>query len=190
MSRLSATEFAVTVVLTIVVTAPNAFAQASLPAGRMPQITDSPGLNARLTNAIVRTDNSIELDFVLLNSSTAPIRLAERWNSWGAYQWRFRVVDAKGTAYKLNNPQVSWFANSLRTFTIQPSEEQVTRCRLDMGATSRSENKTMIFTLPPESYALPGELQSPRTNDWAFPVAVTGALDSRPQVSIVAWPPF
>ena len=156
----------------------NAIAQPSLEASPTPQITNSLGLSARLTNAIVRTDNSIELDFVMLNSSSAPIRLAERWNSWGAFQWRFRVIDAKGTAYELKNPQSIWHANYLTTFTIRPSEEQVTRCRLDMGATSHSEGKIEIFTLPVEGVILPDASLAPRTNGWVFPASVTGTFSA------------
>ncbi len=178
MTRRAAAWFVVAVILATVVTRWNAIAQTNLETSPTPQITNSPGLSARLTNASVRADNSIELDFVLLNSSNAPIRLAQRWNSWGAFQWRFRVVDARGTAYELKNPQTIWFANALTTFVIQPLEEQVTRCRLDMGTTSFSEANTMIFTLRPERIVLPEESPALRTNGWVFPVAVTGTFSA------------
>ena len=182
MSRRAATWFAVAVLLATVVTRQNAVSQASLQTGRTPQITESLGLSARLTNAIVRTDNSIELDFILLNTSSVPIRLAQRWNSWGAYQWQFRVVDAKGTAYELKNPQQAWDRNALTMFTIRPSEEQITRCRLDMTTTSHALDETAIFALPPfEGAAFPGALQSPRTNGWVFPATVTGIFSASKQ---------
>jgi hypothetical protein len=141
-------------------------------ASRTPQVGEYLGLSASLTNAIVRTDNSIELDFVLHNGSNMPIRLAERWNSWGAYQWRFRVVDAKRTVYELENPQVVWHANALTTFAIAPSEDQITRCRLDMSTTKHSEDKTAIFSLP----VFDSQVQ--RTNRWVFPVDVTGIFSA------------
>jgi hypothetical protein len=129
-----------------------------------------------LTNAIIQTNNSIELDFVLHNSSSVPIRLAECWNPWGANQWQFRVVDAKGTAYELEHPQHPWSKTGLATFTIRPSEEQITKCRLDMTTTSFSEEEPAIFRLPMGlGYAFP------RTNDWVFPVTVTGIFRASKQ---------
>lgn len=143
-------------------------------ASRIPQVREYLGLSARLTNAIVRPDNSIELDFVLHNGSNVPIRLAERQNSWGAGQWWFRVVDAEGTANELENPQHVWAANALTVFTIAPSEDQITRCRLDMSTTSinPSEGGTAIFAQPVFG------LKAPRTNRWVFPVAVTGIFSA------------
>jgi hypothetical protein len=177
MSRWAATRVAVAIILAVVIRR-NVIAQTNLEASPTPQISNSPGLSARLTNATVRGDNIIELDFVLFNSSSTPIRLAERGNSWGASQWQFRIVDAKGTAYELKHPPIIWHANALTTFIIRPSEEQVTRCSLDTGTTSFSEGSTAFYTLPHEGYALPGELQSSRTNGWVFPVAVTGTFSA------------
>lgn len=143
-------------------------------ASRTPQVGELFGLSARLANAIVRTDSNIELDFALHNGSNMPIRLAERQNSWGSGQWRFRVADAKGTVYELENPQHIWSANVLSVFTIAPSEDQITRCRLTMSTMSNrsSDGGTAIFALPVFGFSF----QAPRTNCWVFPVTVTGTF--------------
>ena len=126
--------------------------------------TECRGLSARLTNGIVRADNSIELAFVLHNSTNMPIQLAAL-EGLGAYQWRFRVVDAKGTAYELQNAQSVFFASTPQRLAIAPSEDQIIRCPLDMSTPTHSIT-TAVFT----------DLQAQRTNRWVFPVVVTGTF--------------
>jgi hypothetical protein len=143
-------------------------------ASRIPQVREYLGLSARLTNPIVRPDNSIELDFVLHNGSNAPIRLAERQSPWGAGQWRLRVVDAEGTANELENPHGVWTKSACTTFIIAPSEDQIARCRLDMSTTSMktSEGGTAIFAQPVFGS------KAPLINRWVFPVSVTGIFSA------------
>lgn len=141
----------------------------SLSSGRI--IND--GLSAELSNVVVRTDNKIELDFVLANHSDASIVLAERWNSWGAYQWQFRVVDAKGTEYVLRNPQMAWYRNFLTTFTIPPSKNQVTRCRLDRTSWQPEDGTTAVF-----SGAITGADGKRPQNTWVFPLSITGTFSA------------
>ena len=141
----------------------------SLPSGRI--IND--GLSAELSNVIVLADDKIELDFVLLNCSDANIALAERWNSWGAYQWEFRVVDAKGAEFALRNPQMNWFRNGFTTFSIPQSKSQVTRCRLDRTSWNSHDGPIAIFS---ELSSGVGD-QGPQ-NSWALPLSITGTFSA------------
>lgn len=129
------------------------------------------GLSAELRNVAVRADNSIDVDFVLHNHSEANIVLAERWNSWGAYQWEFRVVDAKGGEFMLCNPQRDWYRNAFTTFTIPPSKEHVTRCRLDRTAWKFEDGPVAVF-----SEVHIGADDKRRQNNWAFPLSITGTF--------------
>lgn len=133
------------------------------------------GLSARLGNAAVGKDESIELDFVLRNRSDAKIVLAERWNSWGAYQWTLRVVDAKGAEFVLRNPQLDWYRNGFTTFTIEPSDRHITRCRLDNTSWKKPEGPIELFS---EVDASVGASDRRRQNSWAFPVSITGVFSA------------
>lgn len=141
----------------------------SLPSGRI--VND--GLSARLGNVVVRADNKIELDFVLQNHSQTNLVLAERWNSWGAYQWEFRVVDANGARYVLRNPQTDWYRNALTTFTIPPSKSHSTRCRLDRASWNNEDGPTAVFSEGGLG-ADAGRLQ----NAWTFPLSITGTFSA------------
>jgi hypothetical protein len=118
--------------------------------------------NARVTDAVF---DEVEVEFVLTNHSLEPIKLAERWNSWGSRQWWFSVVDAKGNKYVLNNPQTNWFANYLSLLVIESGKSHVLRCRLVppiAGPTKTPENGVALFYL---------EKSGP---NWEFPLEVTG----------------
>ena len=141
--------------------------------GDGPLAVSASGLRAELRNASVRRDNSIELDFVLANGTNTSIRLAQRWNSWGAHQWSFHIVDADGTAYFLSNPQRGWWRNAFTTFTIPPGKEHVMRCRLDMNTRASSNGSVYVFTTG-------GAMPSPaRPNSWKFPVSVRGTFSAK-----------
>jgi len=51
------------------------------------------------------------------NTGTRPIAMIDRWNSWGAYQWRFQVG-----AESAGNPQHSWWANVYTETVLAPGE--------------------------------------------------------------------
>lgn len=131
------------------------------------------GLGARVSNVVVRSGNSIELDFILLNHSEENIVLAERWNSFGAYQWEFLVVDAKGAEFVLRNPQMHWYRNGFTTFTIPPSNEQVTRCRLDRASWKFEDGLVAVF-----SEVGIGASDKRRQNSWAFPLSISGTFSA------------
>lgn len=129
------------------------------------------GLSARLTNAIVRTNNIIELDFVLHNGSSVLIRLAERRKSRGAHQrdqWQFRVIDAQGTAHELRHLPDTPSVNHLTTLAIATSEDQITRCRLVYSTAGNSEDSPVTFA------HIVVDCACPESGFGAFPIAVTG----------------
>jgi hypothetical protein len=63
------------------------------------------------------------------NTGTEPIAVIDRWNSWGAYQWRLTVGAASA-----ENPQSQWWANAYTEALLVPGETRhawftVTRSR-------------------------------------------------------------
>jgi len=60
---------------------------------------------------------------VLRNIGTEPIAIYQRWNSWGAYQWRFAIVDAKGNGMFAGNPEEGWTRNAPSAVSIKPGTE-------------------------------------------------------------------
>ncbi len=91
-------------------------------------------LSAKLENARFQNDAPlITLDFVLTNHSKEPIRIAERWNTWGAYQWRILMKKADGSSLEFTNPQMIWTRNFLSVVTIEPGRELRTACVLALG---------------------------------------------------------
>lgn len=85
-----------------------------------------------LKNCRIVGDDSqvLEVDFVIKNTSQKEIVLAERWNSWGAYQWSFKLTDAKGHVFNFGNTQSIWYANALTTFVIPAGKSVVFKCSL------------------------------------------------------------
>lgn len=96
------------------------------------EFTEKSDLVIELKNCRIVGDDSqvIEVDFVMKNTSKKEIVLAERWNSWGAYQWSFKLTDAKGHVFKLGNTQSIWSANALTTFVIPAGKSVVFKCLL------------------------------------------------------------
>jgi len=125
-------------------------------------------LFVELRNASIKEGDSIEIDFVLINKSKADIFLAERWNSWGAYQWRFIVIDKTGVSMNLSNPQMEWSKNFFTTFTIPPSSEYTMKCRLDMNTARFNDGTVCIFTAG-----------TPHANNWRFPVSILGVFSAK-----------
>ncbi len=151
-------------------------------------------LRVELRNGVVCKDNSIEVDFALINVSTVPVELVDRWNSWGAYQWTFLVKDAAGTEYPLRNPQTNWYANYFTTFSISPGAEYVKRCRLSLSSPKLPDgSRVWVFTqLSDLGQAMGGKLDEKgrlvisinddppprRSNTWIFPLTVTGKFSA------------
>jgi hypothetical protein len=82
---------------------------------------EAAGLRCTMTDARVDpTSNALRATFVLANTGHAPIHLYQRWNSWGAYQWRFAITDAAGARISAGNPQQAWTRNGPTAFTIEP----------------------------------------------------------------------
>jgi hypothetical protein len=88
-------------------------------------------LSATLENAVFKKESStVELDFVLTNTSAKPIYIAERWNSGGAYQWTIRLTNADKSVIDFENPQQEWSKNFLSLATIEPGKQLRTHCLL------------------------------------------------------------
>src|SRR3954465_2312838 len=81
-------------------------------------------LSAKLENARLQKDASfVTVDFVLINHGKKPIRIAERWNMWGARQGTIQMTKADGTSLEFRNPQLVWTRNFLTVATIEPDRE-------------------------------------------------------------------
>lgn len=114
------------------------------------------GLSAFIENAKFDENTStITLDFVLKNSSNEEIRIAERWNSWGAFQWTVLVTLEDDTIIRYKNPQGAWKRNFLTTKAIEPGGEFRMACGLFLEKSSVydlehfvPEKKAKRFSLP------------------------------------------
>ena len=90
-----------------------------------------PALSARLENPKVAADaKSLTVDFVLTNQSEKPVIFAERWNSWGAYQWSLKLHLKDGTTAGFINPQQVWTMNFLTVVILEPGKEHRSHCLL------------------------------------------------------------
>ena len=119
---------------------------------------DLRGLSAAIENAkFDEKSSSISLDFVLKNFSREEIRIAERWNSWGAYQWNVLLTREDYTPINYTNPQRFWTRNFLTTVAIKPGGEHRMFCRLLFREPDKykkgeeifvSKNEAKRFSLP------------------------------------------
>jgi hypothetical protein len=117
-------------------------------------------LSATLENAVFKKESSsIELDFVLTNTSAKAIHIAERWNSWGADQWTIRLTNADKSVIDFANPQMEWSKNFLTLATIEPGKQLRTHCFLMLdearirevfgkGAAFVASKPGAVFSLP------------------------------------------
>jgi hypothetical protein len=132
----------------------------------------SPTMNLDISQSPV-----IELNFALTNQTNKPLYIAERWNSWGAWQWYFRIVDVTGKTFVLGNPVRRWGRNFLSTAAIMPGENHITNCHVamlltnnwsqDYGTDYFSERGTHIEILPS------GKTR-PAERTWVYPIQITG----------------
>lgn len=75
--------------------------------------------------------DALIVDFVLTNTlSDKDIKIFERWNSWGAHNWKFEVQDKKGNSITFNNPQTEWTRNFPSTQVIKAGESFVLKSHL------------------------------------------------------------
>jgi len=138
-------------------------------------------LSATLENAVFRKEtSSIEVDFVLTNTSTKAIYIAERWNSWGAYQWTIQLTNADKSVIDFGNPQSAWFRNFLSFATIEPGKQLRTHCflMLDTSRLSGVFGKGEAFVA-----AKPGAV-------FSFPVRMTGVFAAKEAYTLkdkVSW---
>lgn len=119
-------------------------------------------LTAKLENVGFMKDGgeTIEADFVLKNGSQWPVRLAERWNSWGAGQWTFQMTNADGSVVEWRNPQMGWLRNHLTVATIPPGGELRLKCLLLWHQPrSRYEESTFVPTEKSARLLLPVKLR-------------------------------
>ncbi len=86
-----------------------------------------------------KTTRFIEIDFILTNKGAKPIRLYERWNSWGSRQWSFIAHPANGAKVKFINPQITWTINSPTSFEIKPHDKQTLHCALLLNEAARQD---------------------------------------------------
>jgi len=61
--------------------------------------------------------------FVLTNTTDKAIPVFQRWNSWGAYQWRIAIRDGAGLRAVAVNPQQGWTRNAPTAIAIEPHAE-------------------------------------------------------------------
>ncbi len=131
-----------------------------------PALAETP-LSATLENAVFEEkDASISLDFVLKNPTAKPILIAERWNSWGAYQWTIEATTEDHRKIEFRNPQCQWKKNFLSAATIEPGKEMRLQCRLVANQPAMVRDGIQIFT--PKGKPIP----------YTFPLRLTGTFSA------------
>ncbi len=129
----------------------------------LPKVTNDTSLSASIDNAKFEEKNSsISLDFVIKNNSSKTIAIAERWNSWGAYQWTVNVTTADHRLIQFKNPQRIWKRNFLSTVDIEPGKEFRVHCRIFANRSAIYEGEFEVF-----------ESKDNRHN-FTFPVHIVG----------------
>ena len=122
--------------------------------------------------------------FVLQNKGAYPIFLYERWNSWGARQWRIRVSDGASQMRWYVNPQFEWEWNNPSTFELKPGKEWIYHCVL-----SNKEYRTwgtgqvdgiQVFVSENSKNGRDSDVV-----DWQSPVTLVGFFSSMPTESDV-----
>jgi hypothetical protein len=122
----------------------------------------------------------IEADFMMTNVSQKEIVLAERSNSWGAFQWSFKLTDALGHVFKFGNTQAHWERNAFTTFEISPGKSVVYRCSLSIPYQGSGDDANFGFSVsqglvPDDSGG--GVLQANSGyNAWVLPVELEGVF--------------
>lgn len=112
----------------------------------LPTVINDTSLSASIDNAKFEEKNSsISLDFVIKNNSNKTIAIAERWNSWGAFQWTVYVTTADHRMIEFKNPQAQWKRNFLSTVDIEPGKEFRLHCRLFANGSAIYEGGFEVF---------------------------------------------
>lgn len=102
---------------------------------------------------------------VLTNAGKRPIGVYQRWNSWGAYQWRFAIVDASGRRVVAGNPQQEWTRNGPTASLIEPGKELATSAAVRIDQSQPFVAGVDVFV---------------GGTNFAYPLRVRGIFDSRP----------
>ena len=143
----------------------------------------SSSLICSLRSVGVLSNGEFRGDFVLQNVGTNPIYLYERWNRWGARQWRIRVSDESGSVRIHVNPHDTWFRNYPSTFMLGPGKELVTPCALInreylTTATGERDGMQIFVSMPENSRDHPGIGRKADPVDWHSPVTLVGIFES------------
>lgn len=127
---------------------------------------EASGLRVSLRDPARAPDGSgFSVRFVLTNVGRAPVIVFQRWNSWGAYQWRLAIEDAGGQRVVAVNPQEGWTRNAPTAVAIEPGGELVLRALVEPGPPSNVRPNSDRFTT--------------RANV-SFPLRVRGLFDAPP----------
>lgn len=106
-----------------------------------------PSLIAQLENPKIADDaKSMTVDFVLFNQSDKPVIFAERWNSWGAYQWHLTLQRKDAQPVEFTNPQQCWTMNFLSVVTLEPGRTHRSHCLLRLDEPSPWPKGQDVFT--------------------------------------------
>lgn len=92
-------------------------------------VAAGPWPSLRIPKGYVSRNNFI-IEFALTNYLKSDIKIWERWNSWGAYNWWFELKDKDGKIIQFINPQVTWTKNIPTIQLIKPHECFVLRSQL------------------------------------------------------------
>lgn len=120
-----------------------------------------------------RDPERIELEFLMSNKGPETIVLAERWNSWGANQWSFRLTDAKGNVFDFVNPQRSWWANHLTTFEIHAGKPLAFKCRLNVMNEGHGDSNNFWFSNSDSIFNLQHKPKA-----WIYPIRLEGIFSA------------
>lgn len=147
-----------------------------------------PDLVVELKNCrIVGEDSShIEVDFIMTNKAHKPLVLAERWNSWGAYQWSFTLTDAKANVFELSNPQMNWWCNFLTTFVVPVEKSLTFKCHLRVRGSNFGDATCFGFSSSTDVSPLqsmswgdrPSFQTEPIRSAWVYPIKLKGTFSA------------
>ncbi|MGC4042744.1 MAG: hypothetical protein QM758_02955 [Armatimonas sp.] len=128
----------------------------------------------------------IAVDFVMKNNTKQPLLLAERWNSWGAYQWEYEITDATGKRFSLGNPQMIWFANMLTFFGIEPDSEfqmpsylDYIQVRVQRGENRFVDKRNMRMGRVMNDEKAFREAMQDSKSGWKYPVTIVGKFTAK-----------
>jgi hypothetical protein len=111
------------------------------------------GLRATLAGAR-ESSQGVRVTFVLRNVGDERRFLYERWNSWGADQWKIVVGEAGGRQVVAVNPVQAWTENYPSGIMLEPGAEQRLDC-LVVPATPATWDPAVSYFVTPRSFRTP-----------------------------------